>query len=246
MHRITPKTKKIFLAILLSVFLLLWGAYLLSRFEIHSYRYLTVLEPWPFSLLAIAVPCVPLILWILSVIALRKRKKLLAAILLILYLPALAFSFFLGSVELLGFRTTGSYTTDMEHFGIFDRPVAEALELNLAAAFPGLLPEEAEIFQYCYFYQSGSSDIIYIAVTWQVEDEGAFNAFAQQHEAKPDKDTAYATDGLQVRDYFCNTVLTDAQTNQIGFVVTNQEVLLPSQVTDIIKDPAAILSLYPY
>lgn len=238
----TKKTKNIVCAILLSIYFVLLVVYLWSRIEIHHYRFLTVLDLKSFFILTVAVPCIPLAMWVLSIVTLRKCNERLTALLLILYIPVLLCAFFLAQIELLALPATCSYTSNVNDFGNLDATIARDLQLAPVVAFPEELPKEAEQTRYCYFYQSSSSDIVYIAVTWQVEDNQKFKALVQQYVTELCDGTTYNSGCLQEDSYYCNAVLMDNQTNKIGFVVTNREALLPSKVNDIIKTPADILN----
>ena len=230
-----------FCIILLGVYFVIWGIFLWSRVEIYSYRFLTVLNSQGFLLLAIVVPCLPLVICVLAVVAIRKGREILVTILLALYLPVMIGAFFLSSIEISGWPTTCSYTADVDEFRNFDAAISEDLGINPVVAFPEEIPPQAEGIEYCYFYQSSSSDIVYIAVTWQIEDSQKFGELVQQYVMKPYDDRSYNSGCLQENEYYCNAVLLDNQTNQIGFVITNQEELLPNEVNNIIKNPATIL-----
>ena len=235
-------TKKTIIAILLCICFTFWVVYLIARIDIYNYRFLTVSRRGLFLIFAIIVPCIPLAIWISTIVALKKSKKHLTIILLILYFLSLLLAFFLAPIELLAFPTTCSYTSDIDNFGIFDTSLALDLDLNPVTAFPKEIPKAAKNLQYCYFYQSSSSDIVYIAITWKLEDNTTYEKIIEQYVPELYDSSSYNSGCLQENSYFCNAVLTDNKTNTIGFVITSQEALLPKEINGMIKSPSFILN----
>lgn len=233
------KTNNIFHIILLGIYLLIWVAYLRFRMDIHPYRFLTVIDIQGFLILSIGVPCLPLVIWVLTVITVRKSREGFATILLALYIPAILAAFFLGAAELLCWPSTCSYTTNIDDLAT----ILEVVDFSSVTVFPGTVPENAEDVQFCYCYQSTSSDTIYIGLTWKTEDEQEFEELIQPYVTQPYDGTTYNSGCLQKGNYYCNAVLFDNQINQIGFIISNREELLPNKVDEIVKAPEDILTI---
>ena len=225
----------------LLLFLLLWGGYLWIHIDNYSYQFLKVVDIGGFLFLSLGVPCIPLAILALSIVAWKKNMNVLKIVLLVLFVPSIFFASLMSAIELLVHPTVCSYTANIQNFGKFDEDVSNMLELNPVVAFPDALPENVDNTQYCYYYQSSSSDVIYIGVTWSVEDDYTFELWKQAYATNVRDGKPYNSGCLQKGKLFCNAVLLNDQTNQIGFVITSQEELLPNSFDDLVKEPRTIL-----
>lgn len=173
---------------------------------------------------------IPALLTGASVFALIKDNKKLAVICLIVFVPVTVNGFCVGLGSALFKPPISSYTSDPSDFGVYDLRPADRLRLNPPRFYPSSIPNDAENVKYCYYYQNDSAETLYCAIAWQTDEKELRKVEMQMAQDKivwkGEKQCAIRLTGR----FPMNAVYIDFENNQICYVVTSREELLPERI----------------
>ena len=208
----------------------------------YCYRFPFVTN-WKWLLTISITHLFPVVLISAAVFFLIRNKQKFTVVCLIVFVPVIIHCFFAGASYGLYKHSIISYTTDPSHFGIYDARPDESLKLNPPEVFPDAIPGEAHNVQYCYYYQNASAETLYIAVAWETDMQ-----FLEQMAEQMEQSMLVESNGSQIiyrANYRIasnitkitkNLVIIDYEKNQICYVVTNNEDLLPETINDVFID----------
>ena len=155
----------------------IWILFLMSYIRNYCYLYPTIRDGSGFLSQTVLNIIIPLVILVGIAILLINRKYIPTIIFSALLVPILVFVFLRSSAEMLFSPTVVSYTTNPAFLGEYDKKPTEVLSLNPVFCFPVEIDENSQDVRYCYYYESTSSETLYIALSWRYDSNEKFTSF---------------------------------------------------------------------
>ena len=232
---------KIICVTILVCYAIVWCVGLSLCYQEYNYAYPTIQSGTRFLFRTLCVPAIPLCVLVLATFTIHNGRKKATAFLMILFVPVMAYTWIQSAGEILYAPSICSYTSDPDKFRQFDQRVEEDLRLNPVSVFPVEIPQNAQNIQYSYYHEYASAETTYIALSFQIADERIYDSFVLEYVQLPDEFQMYNSGNLLGKDrHFKNSVLADDRNNQIAFVISTCESLLPEEMEEVFKEPSGI------
>lgn len=236
-HQANPRYLLMVLYVFPAVIIWMYLAY--GMLDLFDYNYFFVSNPVRFTLYGFIL-LISFVLIILTVISFIHRKTKLVVLCVTLSLLFLYAQFHFGAYSIVAGPPVCSYTTNSQHFGMYDESLHFYPEADDTILFPERIPENAKDVEYCYYFLQKSNDIAYIAVGWTVEHE-KFSEVAAQLEAE--KGNYFRLMDERTRPYFRSDLVVDHSTERVYYIVTTSDALLQDCSKNVIKTIAEIEKL---
>lgn len=191
----------------------------------------------------------PLLSGVLFCICVFAKKKRASIVMLGLAMTTIVVAFVFHSAQSLFVPPICSSTQNPDDFGLYDERVAEMIDHCPLIAFPEKIPEDANNVQYEYFYSYASSELLYIAVSWQCPDEESLQDLIQNlptggvEIANYEGELVYHYLGdkyeRHIYPYYVSAVIIDDHAKKVYYVAVHNSDMLPTSGKDVFRQEAS-------